>query len=101
MAVFGFALLYAFAVFYAVGHGDALRSRSETRTGAVLVAPWNSATSVTASTVAGLSAKNLVIHESPTFGLSLSLCGGSRWVRWLPLLAGRLECSSVRWMTPA
>ncbi len=46
----------------------------------------------------GLSAKDLVIHESPTFGIEpLAYVGEIRvGVSWLPLLAGRLECSSVR-----
>jgi|GEM_PF-818652 len=46
----------------------------------------------------GLSAKDLVIHEAPEFGIEpLAYVGEIRvGVRWFALLRGRLECSSVR-----
>ena len=99
-AVFGFALLYAFAVFYgpsvtATRYEADLKRELERVLGRsvdfrdVRYSFYPSP---------GLSAKNLVIHESPTFGIEpLAYVGEIKvGVRWLPLLAGRLECSSVR-----
>jgi hypothetical protein len=99
-AIFGFALLYAFAVFYGP-------SVTATRYEADLKRELERVLGRTVEfrdvrysfyPSPGLSAKDLVIHESPTFGIEpLAYVGEIRvGVRWLPLLAGRLECSSVR-----
>ena len=100
MAVFAFALLYAFAVFYGP-------SVTATRYEADLKRELERVLGRTVEfrdvrysfyPSPGLSAKDLVIHESPTFGIEpLAYVGEIKvGVRWLPLLAGRLECSSVR-----
>jgi hypothetical protein len=98
--VLGLALLYAFAVFYgprvtATRYEADLKRELERVLGRT-VEFRDVRYSFYPSP--GLSAKNLVIHESPTFGIEpLAYVGEIRvGVRWLPLLAGRLECSSVR-----
>lgn len=100
MALFGFALLYAFAVFYgprvtATRYEADLKRELERVLGRT-VEFRDVRYSFYPSP--GLSAKNLVIHESPTFGIEpLAYVGEIKvGVRWLSLLAGRLECSSVR-----
>jgi hypothetical protein len=100
LAVFGFALLYAFAVFYGPSvtatRYEADLKRELERVLGRSVEFRDVRYSFYPSP--GLSAKDLVIHESPTFGIEpLAYVGEIKvGVRWLPLLTGRLECSSVR-----
>lgn len=98
--LFGFALLYGFAVFYgpsvtATRYESDLKRELER----VLGRPVEFRdVRYSFYPSPGLSAKDLVIHESPAFGIEpLAYVGEIRvGVRWLALLAGRLECSSVR-----
>lgn len=100
LAVFGFALLYGIAVFYGPSvtatRYEADLKRELERVLGRSVEFRDVRYSFYPSP--GLSAKDLVIHESPTFGIEpLAYVGEIRvGVRWLPLVAGRLECSSVR-----
>jgi hypothetical protein len=100
MAVFGLALLYAFAVFYGPSvtatRYEADLKRELERVLGRSVEFRDVRYSFYPSP--GLSAKDLVIHESPAFGIEpLAYVGEIKvGVRWAPLLTGRLECSSVR-----
>ncbi len=100
MVLLGFALLYGFAVFYGPSvtatryEGDLKRELERVLGRQVELRDVR----YSFYPSPGLSAKDLVIHESPTFGIEpLAYVGEIRvGVRWLALLAGRLECSSVR-----
>lgn len=100
LVLFGFALLYVFAVFYGPTvtatryEGDLKRELERVLGRQVELRDVR----YSFYPSPGLSAKDLVIHESPTFGIEpLAYVGEIRvGVRWLALLAGRLECSSVR-----
>ena len=100
MALLGCALLYGFAVLYGPSvtatryEGDLKRELER-----VLGRPVELRdVRYSFYPSPGLSAKDLVIHESPAFGIEpLAYVGEIRvGVRWLALLTGRLECSSVR-----
>ena len=100
LVLLGFALLYGFAVFYGPSvtatryEGDLKRELER-----VLERPVEFRdVRYSFYPSPGLSAKDLIIHESPEFGIEpLAYVGEIRvGVRWLALLAGRLECSSVR-----
>ena len=100
MAVLSFALLYGLAVWYGPSvtatryEGDLKRELER-----VLGRPVElQDVRYSFYPSPGLSAKNLVIHEAPAFGIEpLAYVAEIRvGVRWLPLLTGRLECASVR-----
>ena len=100
MALLVFALLYGFAVFYGPSvtatryEGDLKRELERVLGRQVELRDVR----YSFYPSPGLSAKDLVIHESPSFGIEpLAYVSEIRvGLRWLPLLAGRLSCSSVQ-----